>query len=132
MYGFWILTCTKTVKDWRCNETGGTPYSQVLMFSSSLSSLILFFCFTSVQCNVFFSRIILVLHCKRNGYSTKLNCNDSTCFTWYILLKTDKAVMVSAAISWYGVTKPFFVNSNVNKENYRLHLKKELFLMKGL
>ena len=38
--------------------------------------------------------------------------------------------MVSAAISWYGVTKPFFVNSNgikVNKENYCRHLKKELF-----
>jgi len=31
------------------------------------------------------------------------------------------------AISWYGVTKPFFVNSNgikFNKENYRLHLKR--------
>ena len=38
--------------------------------------------------------------------------------------------MVSAAITWYGVTKPFFVNSNgikVNKENYCKHLKKELF-----
>ena len=44
--------------------------------------------------------------------------------------RMSKKVMVSAAISWYGVTKPFFVNSNgikVNKENYRLHLKKELF-----
>lgn len=38
--------------------------------------------------------------------------------------------MVSAAISWYGVTKPFFVNSNgikVNKENYCRRLRKELF-----
>ena len=44
--------------------------------------------------------------------------------------KQSKKVMVSAAISWYGVTKPFFVNSNgikVNKENYCRHLKKELF-----
>ena len=38
--------------------------------------------------------------------------------------------MVSAAILWYGVTKPFFVNKNgikVNKENYCRHLRKELF-----
>ena len=38
--------------------------------------------------------------------------------------------MVSAAISWYGATKPFFVNENgikVNKENYCKHLKKQLF-----
>ena len=36
--------------------------------------------------------------------------------------------MVSAAISWYGVTKPFFVNENsikVNKETYCKHLKKK-------
>ena len=34
--------------------------------------------------------------------------------------KMSKKVMVSAAISWYGATKPFFVNENgikVNKEN---------------
>ena len=42
-----------------------------------------------------------------------------------------------AAISWYGLTKPFFVNNNgnkenkennmeVNKENYCRHLRKEL------
>ena len=42
-----------------------------------------------------------------------------------------------AAISWYGVTKPFFVNNNGNKENkennmevnkgnYCRHLRKEL------
>ena len=33
-------------------------------------------------------------------------------------------VMVSAGISWYGATKPFFVNENgikVNKENYCKH-----------
>ena len=38
--------------------------------------------------------------------------------------------MVSDAISWYFVTKPFFVNTNgikVNKENYCRHLCKELF-----
>ena len=37
--------------------------------------------------------------------------------------------MVSAAISWYGVTKPFFVNSKgikVNKENYCRHSSKEM------
>ena len=41
-----------------------------------------------------------------------------------------KKVMVSAAISWYGVTKPFFVSNNdmnVNKENYCRLLGKELF-----
>ena len=44
--------------------------------------------------------------------------------------KMSKKVMVSAAISWYGVTKPFFVNNygiKVNKENYCQHLRKELF-----
>ena len=38
--------------------------------------------------------------------------------------------MVSAAISWYGTTKPFFVNENgikVNKDNYCKHLTKQLF-----
>ena len=38
--------------------------------------------------------------------------------------------MVSTAISWYGATKPFFVNENgikVNKENYFKHLKNQLF-----
>ena len=38
--------------------------------------------------------------------------------------------MVSAAISWYGATKPFIVNENgikVNKENYCKYLKKQLF-----
>ena len=41
-----------------------------------------------------------------------------------------KNFMVFAAISWYGVTKPFFVNNNsikVNKENYCQHLRKEFF-----
>ena len=44
--------------------------------------------------------------------------------------KMSKNVMVSAAISWYGVTNLFFVNNNVikvNKENYCRHLPKELF-----
>ena len=44
--------------------------------------------------------------------------------------KMSRKVMVSAAILWYGVTKPFFVNKNgikVNKENYCRHLRKELF-----
>ena len=39
--------------------------------------------------------------------------------------------MVSAAISWYGAKKPFFVNENgikVNKENYCKHLKSSCFL----
>ena len=38
--------------------------------------------------------------------------------------------MVFAAISWYGATKPFFVNENgikVNKDNYCKHLTKQLF-----
>ena len=38
--------------------------------------------------------------------------------------------MVSAVISWYGATKPFFVNENgikVNKESYCKHFKKQLF-----
>ena len=41
-----------------------------------------------------------------------------------------KKVMVSATISWYDVTRPFFVNNNgirVNKENHCRHLFKELF-----
>ena len=41
--------------------------------------------------------------------------------------KMSRKVMVSAAISWYGATKPFFVNENgikVNKENYCKYLKK--------
>jgi len=44
--------------------------------------------------------------------------------------KMSRKVMVSAAVSWYGATKPFFVNNNgikVNKENYCKHLKKQLF-----
>ena len=44
--------------------------------------------------------------------------------------KMSKKVTVSAAISWYGVTKSLFVNNNfikVNKENYCRHLRKELF-----
>ena len=39
--------------------------------------------------------------------------------------------MFSAAISWYGATKPFFVNENgikVNKENYCKHSKNSCFL----
>ena len=38
--------------------------------------------------------------------------------------------MVSAALTWFGVTKPLFVNERglkVNAENYRKHPKKELF-----
>ena len=41
-----------------------------------------------------------------------------------------KKAMVSAAVSWYGVTKTFFVNNNivkVNQENCYWHLRKELF-----
>ena len=41
-----------------------------------------------------------------------------------------RKVMVFAAISLYGATKPFFVNENgikVKKENYCKHLKKQLF-----
>ena len=44
--------------------------------------------------------------------------------------KMSRKVMVSAAICWYGATKPFFVNENrieVNKDNYCKHLKKQLF-----
>ena len=45
--------------------------------------------------------------------------------------KMSRKVMVSAAISWYGATKLFFVNENgikVNKENYCKHLKNSCFL----
>lgn len=38
--------------------------------------------------------------------------------------------MVSAALTWHGVTKPIFVNQKgvkVNAQNYKNHLKKELF-----
>ena len=44
--------------------------------------------------------------------------------------KMSKKVMVSVAISWYGVNKGFFGNKNgikVNKENYCRHLRMELF-----
>ena len=44
--------------------------------------------------------------------------------------KQCKKVMVSVAISLYGVNKPFFVNSNgikVNQKTYCRHLDKELF-----
>ena len=39
-----------------------------------------------------------------------------------------RKVMISAAVSWYGTTKPFFVNENdikVNKENYCKQKKKQ-------
>ena len=41
-----------------------------------------------------------------------------------------KKLMVSAGFTWFGVTKPFFVNQNgikVNGENYQKHLQDELF-----
>lgn len=41
-----------------------------------------------------------------------------------------KKVMVSAALTWHGVTKPFFVNEKgikVNGPNYVKHLKTQLF-----
>ena len=44
--------------------------------------------------------------------------------------KQSKKVMVSAALTWYGVTKPFFVNKKglkINGKSYRDHLKKQLF-----
>ena len=44
--------------------------------------------------------------------------------------RQSKKVMVSAALTWHGATKPFFVNSGgikVNGPNYLQHLKKELF-----
>ena len=45
--------------------------------------------------------------------------------------KMSRKGMVSAAISWCGATKPFFVNENgikVNKENYYKYLKNSCFL----
>ena len=48
--------------------------------------------------------------------------------------KMSKKVMLTAAISWYGVIKPFLVNNNgikVNKESYCPHLRKELFPAMG-
>ena len=44
--------------------------------------------------------------------------------------KLSKKVMVSAGLSWFGATKPFFVNDRglkVNATNYVKHLKNELF-----
>ena len=44
--------------------------------------------------------------------------------------RQSKQVMVSAAVTWHGVTKPFFVNSRgmkVNGPSYLRHLKNELF-----
>ena len=44
--------------------------------------------------------------------------------------KISRKVIFSTAISWCGVTKPFFVNENgikVNTENYCKYLKKKLF-----
>ena len=44
--------------------------------------------------------------------------------------RLSKKIMVSAGLSWYGVTKPFFVNAKglkVNGKRYHNHLKKELF-----
>ena len=43
--------------------------------------------------------------------------------------KQAKKVMVSACITWKGVTKPFFVNNKgmkVNSKSYKKHLEKEL------
>ena len=62
------------------------------------------------------------------GKGKKSDVSDENLFS--TTNKTSKKVMVSAAISWYGVTRPFFVNNNgikVNKVNYCKHLKKELF-----
>ena len=47
------------------------------------------------------------------------------------LNKMSRKVTVSAAISWYGTMKPFFVNENgikVNKDNYCKHLKNSCLL----
>ena len=44
--------------------------------------------------------------------------------------KMSKKFILSTAILWYGVTKPFLVNNNdikVNKRNYCRHLREELF-----
>ena len=44
--------------------------------------------------------------------------------------KQSKKVMVSAGISWYGATRPFFVSEKgvkVNGPTYHKHLKQELF-----
>ena len=46
--------------------------------------------------------------------------------------KMSRKVMVSAAISWYGATKPLLVNENgikVNKDNCCKHLKNSCFLL---
>ena len=43
--------------------------------------------------------------------------------------KKSKKVMVSACISWYGATKPFFVSDygmKVNAVSYQKHLDKQL------
>ena len=43
--------------------------------------------------------------------------------------RQSQKVMVSACITWYGATKPFFVNNKglkVNARRYKTHLEKEL------
>ena len=62
------------------------------------------------------------------GKGTKSDVPDENLFG--STNKTSRKFMVSAAISWYGATKPFLENDNgiiVNKENYCKHLKKQLF-----
>ena len=37
--------------------------------------------------------------------------------------------MESAALTWFGLTKPLIIKKELNAENYRKHLKKVLFLV---
>ena len=59
------------------------------------------------------------------GKGKKIDVPDENLFA--STNKMSRKVMVSAATSWYGATKPFLVNENgikVNKGNYCKHLKK--------
>ena len=57
-----------------------------------------------------------------HGKGIKSDVSDDNLFA--STNKMSRNVMISATVSWYGVTKPFFVNENgikVNKENYCKH-----------
>ena len=63
-------------------------------------------------------------------YHKGLKRNVSSERLFFESKRQSKKVMVSAGLTWQGVTKPFFVGGRgikVNSVNYHKHLKKELF-----
>ena len=60
-------------------------------------------------------------------YGSKNDVDDKCLF--HLTNKQSIKVMVSACLTWYGATKPFFVNDKglkVNSKTYKKHLEKEL------